>query len=120
MGIKVNRMIKKLDAWIGKLRFRLRKEWYLFRFQRENMCPRTYRIWEYNRWGYKIEIRGIDEKRGVLNIHGWLPVGMRNGDWLIYATNDGYARGVIFDVKYTSDPSDMFFAKVKPIEKVEI
>lgn len=89
--------------------------------QLNNPHPKTWRKWEYNSWGYKISFRSIDNKRNIIHIVGWLPERPKNGDYLIYSFDkDKYAKGVIYNVEYVTNPPDMFFADVKPLEEVKL
>lgn len=88
--------------------------------KRINPNPKTFRMWEHNSWGDKIAYRGVDRKKNIIRIVGWLRNRPHNGDWLIYKLDEGYVKGIFYNVEYQADPKDMFFADVKPIEKVKI
>lgn len=84
-----------------------------WKMNRINPNPKEYKKWEHHRWGDSIEFGKID--KNTFSIRGWLQNKPRDGDKLIYQTENGeYAVGYIVDVKYCGDPRDMFFANVIP------
>lgn len=91
------------------------------KYRSQNPKPTTFRMWEHNGWGDKIAIRSINTKHCIIHIVGWLPKRPQNGDVLIYQVEKGrYAKGVIYNVELLTNPHDMFFADVKPIEEINL
>lgn len=80
----------------------------------KNKKPRTYKMWKYNSWGNAIYIVRVNHHH-TFSIFGFLQNRPRVGDIMLYdSQGGGVAKGVVVDVKYESNPPDMFFAEVAP------
>jgi hypothetical protein len=62
-------------------------------------------------WGCNYNVMQIHDGGMRVDLAGWHS-GIKNGDFLILKRYEGTTRYLVESIRYESDPSDMWFAKV--------